>query len=114
MITVVLLLSLPTLLGLTAWRAWTLPQLLYSGQRRVDPRHPWRAAVSLGLAAMALLAGTGWLLIATLQALLLSSTLVQALLTLVRPVLVFPLLCLVFEWVIFYALERPAVRNSRR
>jgi hypothetical protein len=110
MITVVMLLFLPTLLALTAWRVWTLPQLLHSGKRRVDRRHPWRAAVALGLAAMALLAGTTWLLVAALQALLLSSTVVQALLILVRPVLVFPLSCLVFEWVLFYALERPAVR----
>jgi hypothetical protein len=110
MITVVILLFLPTLLALTAWRAWTLPRLLHSGQRRVDPRHPWRAAVTLGLAAMALLAGTAWLLVAALQALPLSPVTLQALLTLVRPMLVFPLLCLVFEWVLFYALERPAVR----
>jgi hypothetical protein len=110
MITVVILLFLPTLLALTAWRAWTLPQSLYGGQRRLDPRHPWRAAASLGLAAMALIAGTSWLLIAALQALLFSSTFVEAILTLVRPVLVFPLSCLVFEWVLFYALERPAVR----
>lgn len=59
---------------------------------------------------MALLAGTAWLLIAALQALLLPHMTLQALLTLVRPVLAFPLLCLVFEWVLFYALERPAGR----
>jgi hypothetical protein len=107
MITVVMLLFLPALLVLTAWRAWTLPRLLNSGQRRIDKRHPWRAAVALGVAAMALLAGTSWLLIAALQALLLSSATVQALVALVRPVLIFPLSCLVFEWVLYYALERP-------
>lgn len=110
MITVVMLLALPALLALTAWRAWTLPRLLHSGRRRVDRRHPWRAAVALGLAALLLLAGTAWLLIAVMQALLLSSTIVQVLVTLVRPVLMFPLACLAFEWVLFHALERPAVR----
>jgi len=109
MITVVILGFLPALLALTTWRAWTLPRLLYSGKRRIDQRHPWRAAVALGLAAIVLIAATTWLLIATLQALLLSSAMLQALVTLVRPVLIFPLSCLVFEWVLFYALERPAV-----
>lgn len=110
MITVVALLFLPALLALTVWRAMSVPRDLLAGRRRPDPRHPWRAAAALGLAGLALLAGTGWLLLTALQAALVPPATVQAWFALGRPVLAFPLLCLLFEWVLFHALVAPSGR----
>lgn len=107
MITVVALLFLPALLTLTAWRAWSVPRDLLSRRRRPDPRHPWRAAAALVAVGLALLTGTGWLLLTAVQALLSPPATVQQLLALGRPVLVYPLFCLAFEWVLFHALEPP-------
>lgn len=105
MLTVVSLLLLPFVLGMSVYRAYQLPQSLISGARRLNPRHPLAAAAALGVMYVALVVYTAFVLHTALRAAWSPPQTAQELLAVAVVGVGYPFVYLAFEWVRFYSVR---------
>lgn len=104
MITVVALLFFPVVLAISLYRLYQLPRDLIARTRWLHPQHKWAAGLASGFTYLAL-AGYTTLLLYTLARVFASPP--QTLEDGLKTAAVFggyPLACLAFEWVYFYAI----------
>jgi hypothetical protein len=105
MITVVMLLMLPAVLGMSAFRLVQLPRDLWARRTRINPSRKWLCAFALGVVYCALATQTTLVLIAVARALWAPPKTVQDLFAAAIVAVGYPLVYLAFEWVLYYTVK---------
>jgi hypothetical protein len=110
MLTVVALLLLPFVFGMSVYRAYHLPQVLLSRAQRLNLKHPLVAAIALGATYVALVGYTVFVLYTAARMVLSPPKTIQELFSVAAVCVAYPLVYLVFEWVLFYSVRSGVAR----
>jgi hypothetical protein len=105
MLTAVLLLLLPVVLGMSVMRVVQLPRDLWAGRARINPRRRWLCALAFGVLYGALALYTMWVLWAVARALWTPPRTIQDLFAAAFFAVAYPLVYLAFEWALYYSVE---------
>ena len=104
MITVVALLFFPVVLAISLFRLFQLPRDLIARTRWLHPQHKLAAGFALGTAYLALAGYTTLLLYTLAVAFATPPRTLNGVLQVAAVFGGYPLVCLVFEWVYYYAI----------
>jgi hypothetical protein len=105
MLTAVLLLMLPVVLGLSVMRVVQLPRDLWAGRARINPRRRLLCAMAFGVLYCALAAYTIVVLLAVARAVWTPPKTIQDLFAAAIVAVAYPLVYLAFEWVLYYSVK---------
>lgn len=105
MLTIVLLLVLPAVLGMSAWRLVQVPRDLLAHRRRVNARRSLLCALAFGVMYRALAVYTILVLITAARALWMPPQTVHELFAVAYVGAAYPLVYLGFEWVLYYSVK---------
>ena len=105
MLTIVLLLLLPAVLGMSVWRLVQLPRDLMVHRRALDTRRRLLCALGLGIMYCALAIYTLLVLMSAARALWIPPKTVHELLAVAYVGAGYPFVYLGFEWVLYYAVK---------
>lgn len=105
MLTVVALLLLPFVLGMSVYRACQLPQSLLSRTQRLNLKHPLVAATALAATYIALLVYTVFVLYTAARMVVSPPETIQELFAIAALGVGYPFVYLAFEWVLFYSVQ---------
>lgn len=105
MLTVVMLLLLPTVLCLSIFRLVQVPRDLLAGRRRIA-RRP--SVLVLGIVWSALACHTSLILYTAARAIASPPTTLHALFSIASMAVAYPFVYLAFEWIIYYIIEPAA------
>lgn len=105
MVTVVMLLLLPAVLGMSVFRSIQIPRGLLSRRLRINPRPLWAAALGFGATYCALLVHTILVLYTAAKAIMSPPTTFVELLSVASVAVAYPLVYLAFEWVLFHSVK---------
>lgn len=105
MLTIVLLLLLPAVLGLSVFRLYQLPRDLRAQALRLNPNNTVLFAWVLGIIYAVLAAYTAFVLFTAARALWAPPETIQELFSLAYVGAAYPLVCLGFEWILYYTVE---------
>ncbi len=112
MLTIVTLLLLPAVLCMSIFRVVQLAQILFSGGLKLNPRRPGIAAVALAASYGALTGYTALVLYTAGRTILNPPKTLEALFSVAAVGIAYPVVWLVFEWVLFHSIERGERRAS--
>jgi len=105
MLTAVLLLMLPAVLGMSVMRLVTLPRDLWAGRARINPRRRLLCALAFSVLYCALAAYTMLVLNALARALWTPPRTVDDFFAAAFVAVAYPLVYLAFEWVLYYSVK---------
>ena len=105
MLTAVLLLLLPAVLGMSVMRVVQLPRDLWAGRARINPRRRLLCAFAFGVLYCALALYTMLVLWAAARALWTPPRTIQDLFAVTFVAVAYPLVYLAFEWVLYYSVK---------
>ncbi len=105
MLTVVLLLMLPAVLGMSAFRLVQLPRDLRSRRASINPRRRLLCALAFGVVYIALAAYTILVLFAAARALWTPPVTIHDLWAAATVGVGYPFVYLAFEWVLYYSVK---------
>ena len=108
MLTLVLLLMLPAVLGMSVMRVVTLPRDLWVGRARINPRRRLLCALAFGVVYCALAIYTIVVLLAVARSLWTPPKTIQDLFAVAFVAVAYPLVYLAFEWVLYYSVKPEA------
>lgn len=108
MVTAVLLLLLPAVFSLSVFRLYQLPRDLRAGAIRVNPRNKLLAALVFGIIYAVLAAYTVFVLFTAARAIWTPPNTIQELLSIAYVGAAYPLVCLAFEWILYYTVTPKA------
>ena len=104
MITAVALLFFPVVLAISLYRLYQLPRDLIARNRWLHPQHKWAASLACGFTYLALAGYTAFLLYTLVAAFASPPHTLGEGLQIAAVFGGYPLACLAFEWVYFYAI----------
>jgi hypothetical protein len=105
MLTVVALLLLPFVFGMSVYRAYQVPESLITKTQRLNLTHPVVAPFALAVTYFTLLVYTGFVLYTAASVVLHPPETIQALFSVAVVSVGYPLVYLAFEWVLFYSVK---------
>ena len=105
MVTAVLLLLLPAVFSLSVFRLYQLPRDLRARTVRLNPRSKLISALVFGIIYMALAAYTAFVLFTTARAIWAPPKTIQDFFSLAYVGAAYPLICLGFEWILYYTVK---------
>ena len=105
MLTVVSLLLLPVILGMSVFRMYRIPQSLWLGQLRINPRRSVFATLSFGLTYLLLLAYTAIIIYSGMKAMANPPNTIHELFSLIKIGVGYPFVYLGFEWTFYYSIK---------
>lgn len=100
-----MLLMLPAVLGMSAFRLVQLPRDLWTRRTRINPSRRWLCALAFGVVYCALATHTLLVLIAVARALWTPPRTIQDLFAAAIVAVGYPLVYLAFEWVLYYSVK---------
>jgi len=108
MLSAILLLMLPAVLGMSAMRLVQLPRDLWARRATINPRRRRRCALAFGVVYCALAAYTILILIAALRAVWAPPETIHDLFAAAAVGAGYPFVYLAFEWVVYYSVKSAA------
>ena len=105
MLTAVMLLLLPAVLGMSIFRIVQIPQGLLSRRLRINPRALCVAALGFGITYCALLGCTILVLYTAAKAMMSPPRTIQELLSVASVAAAYPFVYLAFEWVLYHSVK---------
>lgn len=105
MLTVVLLLLLPVVLGMSLMRVFQLPRDMWAGRARINPRRKALCALAFGVMYCALATYTVLILCALGRAIWTPPRTIQEIFAAAFVALAYPPVYLAFEWVLYYSVK---------
>jgi hypothetical protein len=105
MLTAVLLLMLPAVLGLSVMRLLQLPRDLWADRARINPRRRLLCALAFGVLHCALATYTIVVVSAVTRAVWTPPRTIQDLFAAAIVAVAYPLVYLAFEWVLYYSVK---------
>jgi len=114
MVTAVLLLLLPAVFSLSVFRLYQLPRDLRARAVRVNSHHKLLFALVLGIIYAVLAAYTIFVLFTAARAIWTPPKTIQEFFSIAYVGAAYPLICLVFEWILYYAVTPKANPQSEK
>ena len=105
MLTVVLLLLLPAVFSLSVFRLYQLPRDLRARAVRLNPRNKPLATLGFGIIYAVLAGYTFFVLFTAARAVWSPPKTIQELFSIAYVGAAYPLVCLAFEWILYYTVK---------
>lgn len=105
MLTIVMLLLLPAVLGMAVFRSFQIPRDLLSRRLCINPRAWWLSAIGFGTSYCSLLAYTALVLYTAATTLLNPPRTIQDLFSVASVAVAYPFVYLGFEWLLYHCVK---------